>query len=199
MSRRTSTNSSDDDTLSEECIPTLPILTRSQQRRFIQEQQTVIESLIRDFSPYHQVFYTLFDTPRIVRDGALEEIMCVQEAFNEIIFDQRSRSVWMYHTRTLPEGTFTLRWCMRDDIPEGPPQYDSDGNEVRSDEESDWIYGLSKNCWGTDVDLKTAPDSPHQSVGCGTHTWEAMGMSILMFCRSCCGCSRDLAGKERQK
>ena len=73
MSRRTFTNSSDDDTLSEECIPTLPVLTRLQQRRFIQEH----ESLIRDFSPYHQVFYTLFDTPRIVRDGALEEIMSV--------------------------------------------------------------------------------------------------------------------------
>ena len=137
MSRRTSTNLSDDDTLSEESTPTLPILTRSQLRRFIKEQQTVIESLIRDFSPNHQVFYTLFDTPRIIRDGALEEIMCIQEALNEIIFDQIRQSVWIYHTRRLPEGTFTLRRGMRDDIPEGPPQYDSDGNEVRSDKESD--------------------------------------------------------------
>ncbi len=137
MSRRTSTNSSDDDTLSEESIPTLPILTRLQLRRFIKEQQTVIESLIRDFSPNHQVFYTLLDTPRIVRDGALEEIMCIQEALNKIIFNQRCRSVWIYHTRTLPKGTFTLRRAMRDDIPEGPLQYDLDGNEVRSDEESD--------------------------------------------------------------
>jgi hypothetical protein len=87
MSRRTSTSSSDNDTLSEESIPTLPILTRSQQRRFIQEQQTVIESLIRDFSPDHQVFYTLFDSPRDVQDGALEEIMCIQKVFNEIIFN----------------------------------------------------------------------------------------------------------------
>jgi hypothetical protein len=136
MSRRTSTSSSDDDTLSEESIPTLPILTRLQQRRFIQEQQTVIESLIRDFLPYHQVLYTLFDYPRDVQDGALEEIMCVQKVFNEIIFDQR-RSVWIYYTRTVPEGTFLLRRGMRGDIPEGPPNYDSDGNEVRSDKESD--------------------------------------------------------------
>ncbi len=65
MSRRTSTNSPDEDTLSEESIPTLPILTHSQQQKFIKEQQMVIESLIRDFWPGHQVFYTLFDTPRI--------------------------------------------------------------------------------------------------------------------------------------
>ena len=87
--------------------------------------------------PYHQVFYTLFDTPRIVRNGALEEIMCVQEAFNEITFDQRRPPVWIYFTRMLPEGTFTLRRGMRDNIPEGPPQYNSYGNEARSNEESD--------------------------------------------------------------
>ena len=109
MPRRTSTNSLDKDTLLEESIPTLPILTRLQQRKFIQVQRTVIGSLIRDFSPEHQVLYTLFDTPRIIRGGALEDIMCIQEAFNEIIFDQRSRSVWIYYTWKLPKGTFTLR------------------------------------------------------------------------------------------
>ena len=136
MSRRTSTSSSDDNTLSEESIPILPILTRSQQRRFIQEQQTVIKSLIRDFSPDHQVFYTLYDSPRDVQDGALEEIMGVQKVINEIIYDRR-RSVWIYFTRTVPEGTFSLRRGMRGDIPEGPPNYDLDDNEVGSDEESD--------------------------------------------------------------
>ncbi len=109
MSRCTSTNSSNNNTLLEESIPTLPILTRLQLRRFIKEQQMVIESLIQDFLPNHQVFYTLFDTPRIVRDGALEEIMCIQEALNEIIFNQERQSVWIYHTRRLPKGTFTLR------------------------------------------------------------------------------------------
>ena len=136
MSRRTSTSSSDNNTLSEESIPALPILTRSQQRRFIQEQQTVIKSLIRDFSPDHQVFYTLYDSPRDVQDGALEEIMGVQKVINKIIYDRRL-SVWIYFTWTVPEGTFSLRRGMRGDIPEGPPNYDSDGNEVRSDEESD--------------------------------------------------------------
>ena len=136
MSRRTSTSSSDDSTLSEESTPALPILTRSHQRRFIQEQRTVIESLIRDFSPDQQVYYTLYDSPRDVQDGALEEIMGVQKVFNKIIFDQ-GQSVWIYYTRTVPEGTFSLRRGMRGDIPEGPPNYDSDGNEVGSDEESD--------------------------------------------------------------
>ena len=136
MSRRTSARSTDDSTLSEESTPALPILTRSQQRRFIQEQRTVIESLIRDFLPDHQVYYTLYDSPRDVQDGALEEIMGVQKVINKIIYDRR-RSVWIYFTRTVPEGTFSLRRGMRGDIPEGPPNYDSDGNEVGSDEESD--------------------------------------------------------------
>jgi hypothetical protein len=108
MPRRTSTNSSDKDTLLEESIPTLPMLTRSQHRKFIQVQRTVIGLLIRDFSLEHQVFYTFFDTPRIVCEGALEDIMCIQQAFNEIIFDQRSQLVWIYYIWKLPEGTFTL-------------------------------------------------------------------------------------------
>ena len=136
MTRRTSTRSTDDSTLSEESTPALPILTRSQQRRFIQEQRTVIESLMRDFSPDQQVYYTLYDSPRDVQDDALEEIMGVQKVINEIIFDRR-RSLWIYFTRTVPEGTFSLRQGMRGDIPEDPPNYDSDGNEVGSDEESD--------------------------------------------------------------
>jgi len=39
--------------------------------------------------------------------------------------------------RLLPDGTFILLGGERDDIPEGPPQYDSDGNEIDTDEESD--------------------------------------------------------------
>ena len=136
MTRRTSTRSTDDSTLSEESTPALPILTRSQQRRFIQEQRTVLESLMRDFSPDQQVYYTLYDSPSYVQDDALEEIMGVQKVINEIIFDRR-RSLWIYFTRTVPEGTFSLRQGMRGDIPEDPPNYDSDGNEVGSDEESD--------------------------------------------------------------
>ena len=53
MPRRTSTNSLDKDNLSEESIPTLPILTRLQHRKFIQEQRMIIGTLIRDFSLEH--------------------------------------------------------------------------------------------------------------------------------------------------
>jgi len=31
----------------------------------------------------------------------------------------------------------TSNFWQQDDIPEGPPQYDSDGNEIHTDEESD--------------------------------------------------------------
>jgi tetratricopeptide (TPR) repeat protein len=45
--------------------------------------------------------------------------------------------------------------------------------------------GLAMKCLvESDAIWKTALYSPHHSVGCGTYTWEAMGMSMLMFCRS---------------
>ncbi len=107
MPRRTSTNSSDEDDLSEDGIPTLPILTRARHRRFIEEQRTIIRTLIRDFFPERQVFYILFNTPRIVHEDALEDILCAQHVFNEFIFNQRSRTVWVFYIWKLPEGTFT--------------------------------------------------------------------------------------------
>ena len=106
MPRRTLTNSSDKDDLSEEGIPTLPILTRAQHRRFIEEQRTIISKLIRDFSPDREVFYTILDTPKIVHDDALEDILGVQHVIYEIIFDQRG-TVYVFYIRNLSEGTFT--------------------------------------------------------------------------------------------
>ena len=137
MPRHTSTNSLDKEDLSEEGIPTLPILTHVRHRRFIEEQRTIIRTLIRDFSPERQVFYTLFDTPRIVHKDALEDILCAQHVFNKIIFDQRSRTVWVFYIWKLPEGTFTHLQGEQDNIPEGPPQYDSDGNKIHTNNESD--------------------------------------------------------------
>ena len=120
----------------EEGIQTL-ILTRSLHRRFIEEQKEIIRKLIRDFYPEREVFYTFFDMPKIVHDDALEDILRVQHINYEIIFDQRSRNIFVFYSRDLPEGTFTRLRGERDDIPEGPPQYDSDGNEIHTDEESD--------------------------------------------------------------
>ncbi len=75
MPRCTLTNSLDKDAFSEEGIPTLPFLTRAQHRWLIEEQRTIIRTLIRDFSPERVVFYTFFNTPQIVHKDALEDIL----------------------------------------------------------------------------------------------------------------------------
>ncbi len=137
MPRRTSTNSLDKDNLSEEGIPTMPILTRAQHRRLIKEQRTISRMLIRDFSPEREVFYTFFDTPQIVHKVPLKDILGVQHVINEIIFDQRSRTVYVFYTRNLSKGTFTRLQGEQDDIPEGKPQYNSGRNKIHTDEESD--------------------------------------------------------------
>ena len=102
MPRCTSTNYSDKDDLSEEGTPILPILTRAQHRRFIEEQRTIISTLIRDFSPDREVFYTIFETPRIVHENSLEDILGVQHVIYEIIFNQRG-SAYVFYSRDLPE------------------------------------------------------------------------------------------------
>jgi hypothetical protein len=136
MPRRTLSNSFDKDKLSEDGIPTLPILTRAQHQRLIEEQRAIIRTLIRDFSPERDVYYTLFDTPQIVHEDTLEDILEVQLVIYEIIFNQRSRTVYVFYTRNLTEGTFTCHQGEQDDIPEGPPQYDLDGIEIHTDKES---------------------------------------------------------------
>jgi hypothetical protein len=128
MPRRTSTYSSDDD----DSIPTLPILTRAEQGRLIKEQRTLIRTLIRDSHPEQVVCYTFFDSSTF-HDDALEAILGVQSVIREIIFDQRSRTVFDFFSRLLPDGTLILLRGERDNIPEGPPAYDSDGNEIDSD------------------------------------------------------------------
>jgi hypothetical protein len=107
MPRRTSTNSSDEDDRSEEGIPTLPILTQAQRRRFIEEQQEIIRKLIRDSYPDQVVYYTIFNMPKIVYDDAFEDILGVQKLIYEILFDRRSRTTFVFYSRDLPEGTFT--------------------------------------------------------------------------------------------
>ncbi len=41
----------------------------------------------------------------------------------------------MFYSRDLPEGTFTRVRGERDDVPEGPPNFDSEGHEILTDEE----------------------------------------------------------------
>jgi hypothetical protein len=128
-----STYSSDEDDLSEISTPTLPILTRAQQQRYIDEQKKIIRTLISESSSEQVVYYTCFGSSTI-HDDALESLLGVQSVVREIIFDQSSRTEFVFYSRLLPDGTFILLQGERDDIPEGPPQYDSDGNEIDIDE-----------------------------------------------------------------
>ena len=127
MPRRTSTNSSGDNELLEEGTPTLPTLTRAQLRQFIVEQRIIISALIEDYSLERAVFYTTVDTPTIVHNDVLGDILGV---------DQESQNIFVFYTRDLPEGTFTRVRGERNNIPEGPPQYNSDG-VINTDKESD--------------------------------------------------------------
>jgi hypothetical protein len=114
-------------------IPTLPILTRAQQRRFIDEQKKIIRTLISESFSEQVVYYTCFGSST-VHDDTLESLLGVQSVIREIIFDQRSRTAFVFYSRLLPDGAFILLRGERDNIPEGPPQYDSDGNEIDTDE-----------------------------------------------------------------
>ena len=127
-----STYSSDEDD-PQNSIPTLPILTRAQQRRFINEQEKIIRTLISESFSEQVVYYTCFGSSTI-HDDALESLLGVQSVVREIIFDQSSRTEFVFYSRLLPDGTFILLRGERDNIPEGPPQYDSDGNEIDTDE-----------------------------------------------------------------
>ena len=107
MPRSTLTNSSGEDDLSEEGITTLPILTHAQHRWFIVEQRIVISALIKDYSLESVVFYTTFDTPKIAHNNALEDIQGVEEIIYKIIFDQKSRNIFVFYIWDLPKVTFT--------------------------------------------------------------------------------------------
>jgi len=70
-----------------------------------------------------------------VFDGELEELLVVPTVIYEIIFDQTSRTTLAHYSRDVPHSTFTRVRGERSNIPEGPPNYDSDGNEIISEED----------------------------------------------------------------
>jgi hypothetical protein len=142
---RSLTNYSDEDESLEGGHPALPILTRAHRLRFMEKQQRIIRKLIRDFSPDRTVQYTLFDMPKIIHDNTLGDILRVQHIIYEIIYNQRSRNIFVFYSRDLPEATFTRLQGERDDIPEGPPQFDSDGHEILTDEEFSHSNGEENN------------------------------------------------------
>ena len=132
MPRQDSSYHSDEDSSLEVGTPQLPIQTRAQRRRFLEDQKRIIRHIIRTYSSDRTDFYTLFDMPGVF-DVELEELLEVQKVIHEIIFDQTSATTFAYYSRDLPHSTFTRVRGERSDIPEGPPDYDSDGNEIISE------------------------------------------------------------------
>jgi len=138
MPRSISYYHSDEDSSVGVGIPNLPTLTRSQRRRFLEDQKRIIQHIIRKYARDRTVFYTSFDMPGVF-DAELEELLGETKVIYEIIFDQTSRTVFTYYRQELPHSTFTRIRGERRDIPEGPPAYDSNGNEIRSEEDySSW-------------------------------------------------------------
>jgi hypothetical protein len=70
-----------------------------------------------------------------VFDGELEDLLVVPTVIYEIIFDQTSRTTFSYYSRDVPHSTFTRVRGERSNIPEGPPNYDSDGKKIISEED----------------------------------------------------------------
>jgi hypothetical protein len=128
-------HSDEDSSVVEVGTPYLPTLTRSQRQRFLEDQRRIIRKIIRKYARDRTVFYTSFDTPGVF-DAELEELLGETKVIYEIIFDQTGRTVFNYYSRDLPHSTFSRIRGERRDIPEGPPAYDSDGNEIRSDEDN---------------------------------------------------------------
>ena len=135
MPRSISSYHSDEDSSVGVGTPYLPTLTRSQRRRFLEDQKRIIRHIIRKYARDRTVFYTSFDTPGVF-DAELEELLGETTVIYEIIFDQTSRTVFTYYRRDLPHSTFTRIRGERRDIPEGPPAYDSD-EDYSSWEEAD--------------------------------------------------------------
>ena len=66
-------------------------------------------------------------------DAELEELLGENKVIYEIIFDQTKRTIFSYYLRDLLHSTFTRVRGERSNIPEGPPDYDSDGSEIISE------------------------------------------------------------------
>ncbi len=155
MARSISCYHSDEDSSLEVGTPHLPILTRAQCQHFLEDQKRIIQHIIRTYSSDRTVFYALFDTPGVF-DVELEELLGVHKVIYEIIFDQTSRTTFAYYSRDILHSTFTRVQGERSDIPEGHPNYNSDGNEIISEED---FFSWDKVDTNTDEDSEQTKSS----------------------------------------
>jgi hypothetical protein len=100
---------------------------------YIEAQRDIIRELSEEYDPYRFIVYTLDRHPNIVHSEDLDNLLNKEEVIYKIIFDQRSRHIFCSYIRSFPDASFDLVHDSRHDIPEGPPDFDSDGNEILSD------------------------------------------------------------------
>ena len=66
----------------------------------------------------------------------------ISNDFNQS-YSTRDVGISLYYSRDLPEGTFTR--FQGDNIPEGPPQFDSEGHKILTDEDFSYPVGEEIN------------------------------------------------------
>ena len=122
----------------------IPRLTRAQRLNCLRVQREFIQELIddNDLSPRDKIAF-LFDssdpTPSVdFAEDLLKESHIILKLAFRLAGDTYAYGVFFHNGETKwEEIEVTSNFWQQDDIPEGPPQYDLDGNEIHTDEESD--------------------------------------------------------------
>ena len=111
----------------------IPRLTRAQRLNCLRVQREFIQELIddNDLSPRDEIAF-FFDSsdPTSSVDFA-EDFRLAGDTYAYGVFFHNGETKWEEI-----EDTSNF-WPECDDISEGPPQYDSDGNKINTDKESD--------------------------------------------------------------
>ena len=122
----------------------IPRLTRAQRLNCLRVQRDFIHELIdnKDLGPHLKIAF-FFDssdpTPYVdFAEDLLKESQIILKLAFRLAGDTYAYGVFFRNRETKwEEIEVTSNFWQQDDISEGPPQYDSDGNEIYTDEESD--------------------------------------------------------------
>ena len=125
--------------------PKIPRLTRAQRLNCLRVQREFIQELIdnNDLGPWDKIaFFSDSSDPTPSVDFAedlLKESHIILKLAFRLAGDTYAYGVVFHNGETKWEEIEDTSnfWPERDDISEGPPQYDSDGNEIHTDKESD--------------------------------------------------------------
>mgnify|MGYP006179335305 CR=1 FL=1 len=122
----------------------IPRLTRAQRLNCLRVQREFIQELINnnDLGPWDEIAF-FFDssnpTPSVeFTEDLLKESHIILKLAFRLAGDTYAYGVFFHNGETMwEEIVVTSNFWQQDDIPEGPPQYDSDGNEIHTVEDSD--------------------------------------------------------------